>query len=132
MSPRDRAERDALAEKLRSPGTAVLYIPAMVVGEVSRVFAPGEFKDANEKPIDAPVVLLSTGDAFLVATDTIVPVTGGDLAYYAELTTQLSAALAGAVTKAGAGVDLPTLVRLTRAALVMQKRALDARSEQPG
>lgn len=132
MSPAQARERAELVDRLKAPGAAVLYLPAQVLGEVRHVFDPGEFQDANEQPIDAPVVLLSTGDSFLVSADTIVSVTGADLGYYNAVLAALARAITEATVRAGAGVELPNLVRLTRSALVMQKRALDVRSEEPG
>lgn len=131
MSPAERKDREALADRLRAPGVAALYLPALVLGDVRHVFAAGEFADSKGNAIDAPVVLLSTGDSFLVDPSTLVLVEGAALAFYAELTRQLSDALKAAVANAGDGVDLPDVVRLTRAALVAQKRALDLRSEEP-
>lgn len=129
-SPAERLWREQTAKLLREPGAHVLHVPSLVCAEVTEVFEPEQFRDVNGNPINAHVVGLASGDAFLLASDTVVPLAAHEREFFQALVGELSAAVSRAVASKGGGLDPASLVHLVRAALAQQKRALDRQAEE--
>ncbi len=66
-------------------GEWVLHRASGVYGTVTTIYAPGEYRDANDKPVHAVVVQLHTRDCFLAYADgelAFIPLTDREATEY--------------------------------------------------
>lgn len=112
----------------------LLHLDTLVVGNVKKVYAPGEYVNAEHgRAVTAPVVELSTGDAFVVRPGDVpafVAISERNFVLYELLLAALATTLVKALHIVGSppnGDDAATSHLLVRAALTATLRRLDAK-----
>lgn len=128
MTPAEQHARALLAS-----GTLVLHVGLAVTGKPVDLFAPGEYRDENNNPVDTPVLKLDTGHAFILRDDEtqlLVGITEHEAKLHARLVEDLKTVIIGAVVEmsraTGSPERQPVALSLIQAALVAQLRALAA------
>ena len=115
--------------ELAEQGGYVIHEPTGTVGRATKLWTgvPGDRwrSPANDRDVEAPVLQLDTGDAFLLKEDAFTPLTRKESDLFEKMQGALTSAMTvGGHLAAAAQIPLEQFVRLGVAALKIQQRAL--------